>query len=40
VKYGAERLRAAARVEEEDVVELTVGDGWGAKVGAWFREVF
>jgi cell division protein FtsA len=41
VKYGAERLRAAAQhVDEDEVVEVTAGDGWGAKVGAWFREVF
>ena len=40
VKYGAERLRNAALSHDEELVESPADGGWGAKVGAWFREVF
>ncbi|MBW2465089.1 MAG: cell division protein FtsA [Deltaproteobacteria bacterium] len=40
VKYGAERLRNAAHAEDEELIEVPTGDGWGAKIGGWFREVF
>jgi len=40
VKYGAERLRIAAHVDDEELIEAPAGDGLAAKVGAWFREVF
>jgi len=39
VKYGAERLRAAKRPEEE-MLEMPVGRGMGSRLGQWFREVF
>ena len=39
VKYGAERIREAPPYEE--AVPLAAhSDGWGSKLGAWFREVF
>ncbi len=39
VKYGAERIRSAPPVE--DVMPVPArGDGWGSKLGQWFREVF
>ncbi len=40
MKYGAERLEQAAHADDEELIEAAAGDGWGAKVGAWFREVF
>ncbi|RLB50424.1 MAG: cell division protein FtsA [Deltaproteobacteria bacterium] len=40
VKYGAERLRNAVHAEDEELIEVPTGDGWGAKIGGWFREVF
>jgi cell division protein FtsA len=40
VKYGAARHRAATRVVEEEVIAMPAGDGWGLRLGQWFREVF
>lgn len=39
VKYGAERIRSAPPIEET-VPLAAQGDGWGSRLGAWFREVF
>lgn len=41
VKYGAMRLRQAPIVHERAPVHaIAEGNGWGGKLGQWFREVF
>lgn len=41
VKYGAEKLRAAAAAGRSAVAaQVPAGPGWGARLGQWFREVF
>ncbi len=42
VKYGAAKLRTAppALVVEQSQVVATGGPNWGARIGAWFKEVF
>ncbi len=41
VKYGAERLRHAPIVEETSQVRAIADtNGWGGRLGQWFREVF
>jgi cell division protein FtsA len=41
VKYGALRLRSAPIVEETSQIRAIADtNGWGGKLGQWFREVF
>jgi cell division ATPase FtsA len=45
VKYGAAKLRAMPQmaplqVEQSQVVATAAGANWGARIGAWFKEVF
>jgi len=38
VKYGAQKLRSAPKLEEKIVVPTRFG--WSTKIGEWFKEVF
>ena len=44
VKYGAAKLRAMPQMAplqvEQSQVVATGGANWGARIGAWFKEVF
>ncbi len=40
VKYGAARLRDVPQTDEAVAAPAQAGDGWGSKLGQWFREVF
>ncbi|MEC7521513.1 MAG: cell division protein FtsA [Myxococcota bacterium] len=41
VKYGAERIREAPPIDDTaSVAHIAAQDGWGQKLGQWFREVF
>ena len=42
VKYGAERIRQAPAMDDtaSSVAHIAAQDGWGQKLGQWFREVF
>jgi len=40
VKYGGARLRDVPHAEESVSAPVQASDGWGSKLGQWFREVF